>query len=297
MKEYTTKFIRNIALIGHGSAGKTTLTEAILFLSKAINRRGTVEEGNTVTDFDEEEIRRTISLTTALAPVEWGKYKINILDTPGYTDFIGEVRSALRVSDIALSVVDASAGVEVGTELTWVYADEEEIPHAVLINKMNRENANYDRALASLRETFNVQFLPLMLPIGNQEDFRGVVNILERKAYMGSQAEVAPIPADLADQVEDLYNQVVEAAVESDEVLMEKYFEEEPLTPEEIAGGLQQVIAEGSYVPVLVGAGGSELIGLSTLVDLLALITPSPDQMTFQAETAQGVEEYAISDT
>jgi len=297
MKEYTTKFVRNIALIGHGSAGKTTLTEAILFLTKAINRRGTVEEGNTVTDFDKEEIRRTISLSSALAPVEWGEYKINILDTPGYTDFIGEVKSALRVVEIALSVVDAAAGVEVGTELTWVYADEEQVPHAVLINKMDRENANYERTLTSLKDAFDARFLSLMLPIGAESNFQGVVNILERKAYIGTEGVVVPIPADLADQVEDLYNQVVEAAVESDEALMEKYFDDVPLTPEEIAGGLKQVIAEGSYIPVLVGAGGSELIGLSVLLNMLTLITPSPDQMTFRAKTVQGEEEFAISDT
>ncbi|MDF1514147.1 MAG: GTP-binding protein, partial [Anaerolineae bacterium] len=206
MKEYTTPFIRNIALIGHGSSGKTTLTEAMLFYTKATSRRGTVEEGNTVTDFDEEEIRRSISLSTALAPIEWGKYKLNILDTPGYTDFIGEVRSALRVAELALSVVDAAAGVEVGTELTWTYADEEGVPHAVIINKMDRENANFEKALASLNEAFTAQFLPLMLPIGAVDDFKGVVNLLERKAYLGPKAEVASIPDEMQDQVDDLYN-------------------------------------------------------------------------------------------
>ena len=297
MKEYTTKFVRNIALIGHGNSGKTTLTEAMLFLNKAITRRGTIEEGNTVTDFDEEEIRRAISLTTALAPVEWGKYKINILDTPGYTDFVGEVRSALRVADIALSVIDGAAGVEVGTELTWVYADEAQLTHAVLINKMDRENANYERALASLNDAFDAHFLPLMLPIGAEENFRGVVNVLERKAYMGTIGVAGPVPADMEDQVEDLYNQVVEAAVEADEALMDKFFEDEPITPEEIAGGLQQVISEGSFVPVLVGAGGSEFIGLGALLNMLTLITPSPDRAVFSATTAQGEVEFPISDT
>lgn len=297
MKEYTTKFVRNIALIGHGSAGKTTLTEAMLFFTKASNRRGTIEEGNTVTDFDEEEIRRSISLSTALAPIEWGPYKINILDTPGYTDFVGEVRSALRVSELALTVVDAAAGVEVGTELTWTYADDENVPHAVLINKMDRENANFELALNSLSEAFKSQFLPLMLPIGAVDEFKGVVNVLERKAYLGPKGDIAPVPADMEDQVNELYTQVVEAAVESDETLMEKYFEDEPLTPEEIAGGLKQVIADGSYIPVLVGAGGSEFIGLKALLNMLVLITPSPEDMVFTAENAQGTTvEYPISD-
>ena len=203
MKEYTTQKIRNIALIGHGSSGKTTLTEAMLFYSKAIGRRGSVADGTTVTDFDEEEIRRHISLNTAMAPVEWKDCKINVLDTPGYTDFIGEVRCALRVADMALLVIDAAAGVEVGTELTWGYASDEKISRAVLINKMDRENANFDRALASLEKSFDAQFRPLMLPVGAQAAFAGVVNLLDMQAYMGPKCELAAIPADLADQVEE----------------------------------------------------------------------------------------------
>ncbi|HNT78465.1 MAG TPA: GTP-binding protein, partial [Anaerolineae bacterium] len=250
MKEYTTQKIRNIALIGHGSSGKTTLTEAMLFYSKAISRRGSVMDGTTVTDFDEEEIRRHISLNTAMAPIEWKDCKINVLDTPGYTDFIGEVRSALRVTDLALSVVDAAAGVEVGTELTWGYATDEQMPRAVLINKMDRENANFDRALASLGQTFDAQFLPLMLPVGAQAAFAGVVNLLDMKAYMGPKCEPAAIPADLVDQAEELRTKIIEAAVEADEALMEKYFADESLNADEILRGLRQVVAEGNYVPV-----------------------------------------------
>jgi len=297
MKEYTTQKIRNIALIGHGSSGKTTLVEAMLFLSKALNRRGKIEEGTTVTDFDDEEIRRQISLSTGLAPVEWKDHKLNILDTPGYTDFVGEVRSALRVVDLALSVVDAAAGVEVGTELTWNYANDEAVARAVLVNKMDRENASFERALASLKDAFDAQFLPLMLPVGSASGFKGVVNILEKKAYLGPQSEVADIPADLVDQVEELYTNVVEAAVEADEVLMEKYFDDEVLTAEEISNGLRSVIADGSYVPVLVSAGGSETIGLGALLDLLIQIAPSPEVYTFTAVGAGGEEEFAISDT
>jgi elongation factor G len=166
----------------------------------------------------------------------------------------------------------------------------------VLINKMDRENANFERSLTSLKDAFKSQFIPLMLPIGSVDDYKGVVNILERKAYMGSKGDSAPIPSDLEDQVEDLYNQIVEAAVESDEELMEKYFDDVELTPEEIAGGLQQTIIDGSYIPVLVGAGGSEFIGLKALLDLITLITPSPDQKSFSAETVQGEEEFPISD-
>lgn len=280
MKEYTTQKIRNIALIGHGSSGKTTLTEAMLFLSKGTNRRGRVEDKNTVTDFDDEELRRNISLSTALAPVEWKGHKLNILDTPGYTDFVGEVRSALRAADMALVVVDAAAGVEVGTELTWGYAQDEVLPRAVIINKMDRENANFDRALASLEETFDVVFLPLMLPIGAQDQYQGVVNLLEKKAYLGPKAEVAAVPADLAERVDELYTNIIEAAAMANEALMEKYLEEDVLSPEEISEGLRKVILNGDYVPVFAGAGGNEeMIGLSALLDLLIKVAPSPEDL------------------
>ncbi len=296
MKPYTTESIRNIALIGHGSSGKTTLVEAMLFLSKAVSRRGEVEEGSTTTDFDEEEIRRQISLAMALAPLEWKQAKLNLIDTPGYTDFVGEVRSALRAAEMALVVVDAAAGVEVGTELTWGYADDEALPRAVLINKMDRDNASFDRAVASLSETFEAQFLPLMLPIGSQDTFEGVINILERKAYLGPKSQPVDIPTELVDRVDELYTEIVEAAVEADEALMMKYFEDEEITPEEISDGLRAVIAGGSWVPVLVGAGGSETIGLSALMDLLVRLAPSPAGRSFEAEMAQGKETFEIDD-
>jgi len=297
MKAYTTDSIRNIALVGHGSAGKTTLVEAMLFLSKAISRRGKVEEGTATTDFDAEEIRRQISLSTAMAPVEWKNTKLNFIDTPGYTDFVGEVKSGLRAADMALFVVDAAAGVEVGTELTWGYADEEELPRAVLINKMDRENANFDKALASLTDTFDAKFLPLLLPIGAQADYAGVVNVLERKAYLGPEGKPAEVPAELADRVDELYTQIVEAAVEADEELMMKYFEDEDISADEVANGLRTVVAQGAWVPVFAGAGGSEMIGLGALLDLLVNVAPSPAGKTFTAKTAQGDEEtFDVSD-
>jgi elongation factor G len=296
MKVYTTESIRNIALVGHGSSGKTTLVEALLFLSKAIARRGKVEEGSTTTDFDEEERRRQISLSMAVAPLEWRQVKVNLLDTPGYTDFIGEVRSGLSAAELALVVVDAAAGVEVGTELTWGYAEDEGVPRAVLINKMDRENANFETALASLARTFDAQFLTLMLPIGAQDQFRGVVNVLERKAYMGPQGEAADVPEELAERVEELYTEIMEAAVEADEELMMRYFEDEEITPAEVLNGLRAVIAQGDWVPVLVGAGGGDTTGLRQLLDMLVQIAPSPVGRTFQATGPQGDETFDVSD-
>jgi elongation factor G len=296
MKAYTTDSIRNIALVGHGSAGKTTLVEAMLFLSKATSRRGKVEEGTTTTDFDAEETRQ-ISLSTAMAPVEWKGTKLNFIDTPGYTDFVGEVKSGLRAADLALVVVDAAAGVEVGTELTWGYADEEDLPRAVMINKMDRENASFDKALASLSETFDAKFLPLLLPIGAQAEYCGVVNLLERKAYIGPEGTPADVPADLTDRVEELYTQIVEAAVEADEELMMKYFEDEEISADEVANGLRAVIGQGAWVPVFAGAGGTEMLGLGALLDVLVDVAPSPVGKMFTAKGPQGEETLEISDS
>ena len=164
MKDYATGQLRNVVLLGHGSAGKTSLAEAMLVASGAINRMGAVEDGSTVADFDEEEIRRHISLSLALIPVEWKGCKVNVLDTPGYTDFVGEVKSATRVADLALILVDAVSGVEVGTELVWNYADEQKLPRVAVVNKMNRENASLDRPLNALREAFDAR-----VGIGEQE--------------------------------------------------------------------------------------------------------------------------------
>ncbi|MGC9358085.1 MAG: elongation factor G, partial [Anaerolineae bacterium] len=297
MKEYHTRQLRNIALIGHGSSGKTTFVESALYLSKALGRRGSVEEGTTVTDFDDEEIRRNISLSTALAPVEWRQHKINFLDTPGYTDFVGEVASALRVAELALTLLDAAAGVEVGTELTWDYANDENLPHMVLINKMDRENANFERSLASLRETYDARFVPVLLPIGAVDNFEGVVNVLEQKAYLGPDAKPGDVPEALQDQVEELHLELMESAAEGDDALLEKYFEEETLSPEEIVEGLRKAIVNGTVVPVMAIAGAS-MTGVSAALNLLVQLAPNPTDLgEFEAQTPAGEESFAIDDS
>ncbi len=292
MKEYTAQQIRNIALIGHGSAGKTMFVESALVAGKAIARSGSIEDGSTVTDFDDEEIRRQISLSTALAPVEWRKHKLNLLDTPGYTDFVGEVKSALRVSELALSVIDAASGVEVGTELTWGYAEEENLPHMVIINKMDRENADFDRAFNSLEEAFDVQFAPILLPIGAEKGFEGVVNVLEKQAYMGPEGKRADVPAEMADRVEELNFELMESAAEGNDELLMKYLEGEELTADEIMSGLRESIIGGSLVPVLAAAGETG-IGMSAVLDILIKLAPSPaDASPFEA----GDETFPMSD-
>ncbi len=294
MKEYTTQQLRNVTLIGHGSSGKTTLTESTLFLSKVTNRRGKVEDGSTVTDFDDEEIRRGISLSLGLAPVEWKGHKINIIDTPGYTDFVGEVKSALRVTELALSVVDAAAGVEVGTELTWGYADEDNHPHMVLVNKMDRENANFERTLSSLRENFAVSFAPLLLPIGAQADFQGVVDVLEKKAYMGEKGEVAAIPADMVDQVDEYYTAIMESAAEGDDELIMKYLDGEELTAEEVVSGLRKAIASRTVVPVM-AVSANTLVGVSRMLDLLVQVAPTPADLGPFKTVSEPEEEIEVS--
>jgi elongation factor G len=292
MKEYTIQQIRNVALIGHGSSGKTLFIESALVAGGAIDRPGKIQEGSTVTDFDDEEIRRGISLSTALAPVEWRKYKINLLDTPGYTDFVGEVKSALRVSELALTVIDAASGVEVGTELTWNYAEEAQLPHAVIINKMDRENASFERSLDSLERAFDAQFAPVLLPIGAEGDFKGVVNVLEKQAYLGPEGKRGDIPADMVERVEELNFELMESAAEGDDELLMKYLEGEELTADEIMSGLRQAVADGSLVPVM-AASGETAFGVSAILDLLAKVGPSPADVGL---VAVNDESFPVSD-
>lgn len=275
MKDYHTDQLRNVVLLGHGSSGKTSLAEAMLFASGAINRMGEVEEGTTVADYDEEEKNRQISLNLALVPVEWKGHKINVLDTPGYTDFIGEAKSAVRVADTALIVVDAIAGVEVGTELVWKFAEEQDIPRMVVINKMNRENVDLDRTLQALEEAFDQNFVLFTLPIGTSADFTGVVDLTKMEALLGPEGKVADIPGDMLDQAEEARVPLIEAAAEVNDELLMKYLEGEDLTEEEIQRGLRAAIAEGSAVPVFV-ASATENLGTPALLSSLANYAPSP---------------------
>ena len=291
MKEYHTNQLRNIVLLGHGSSGKTSLTEAMLFTSGAINRMGQVEAGTTVADYDDEEKQRKISLNLALIPVEWEGCKLNLLDTPGYSDFVGEVKSAVRVADMALILVDAVSGVEVGTELVWNFAEEQGLPRVVVVNKMNRENANLGRTLEALRGTFGKNFVLIQLPIGTEGEFAGVVDLVKMQALVGPDGEAAEIPAGLADQAEEARVQLIEAAAESDDELIMKYLEGEELTGEEVRRGLRAAILNGTVIPVLVTAATANL-GTRALLDALVAYAPSPiDRGAITALTAAGEEQ------
>ena len=275
MKEYTTEFIRNVALVSHSSAGKTMLAEAFLHFTKTTTRLGRIEDGTTISDFEEEEIRRGISLSTGVIPVEFNDHKINFLDTPGYTDFVGEMVSGLRVSDGAVVMVDSVAGAEVGTEIAWSYCEQFNIPRFVLINKMDRDNADFQKALASIQQLSDVRMLPVQLPWGEKQDFQGVIDLLSMKAYAGEGTSAADIPAELQDAAEAAHNELIEAAAEGEDELLMKYLEGEALDAKEIMRGLVAVFRSGAYIPVFVSSATAE-IGLAPLLQALIELMPSP---------------------
>ena len=276
MKEFATDQIRNIALVSHGGAGKTSWAEAALLATGATTRMGKVEEGNTLSDFEEEEIRRKLSLSTAVLPIEIREHKVNLLDTPGYTDFTGEVISALRVVEGAVVAVDAVAGVEVGTEIVWGYCDRFGLPRFVLVNKMDRENASFSRALESVRHLNpEVNFVPVQLPWGEAHGLRGVIDLIGMQARPGNGATSEPIPADLISAADEARVSVVEAAAEGDDALLEKYLAGEELSREEIARGFRQAVRGRRVAPVFVSAGTAG-IGILPLLEAILDLMPSP---------------------
>ena len=280
MKEYQSDKIRNVALVGHQSCGKSSLVEALLYSCGAINRMGHISENNLISDWDDEEKERGLSLSTSLVPVEFNDHKVNILDTPGFTDFQGEVKNAIAAADSVMVVVDAVSGVEVGTELAWEYARISELPIIVVINKMDRENANYEAVLDQLRSQFSdYKFIPIMLPIGEQLDFNGVANALTQKAYFDMGSERADLPDEYADTLEEAHLELMEAAAEADDELLEKYFEEETLSFDEIREGMRKAsrAPELKTVPVFV-TSATQNIGTVPLMEALVAYTTPPTE-------------------
>lgn len=291
MKEYSTTNIRNIALASHSGSGKTILCEALLHFTGATTRMGKIEDGSTTSDFDDEEVRRTISLYTSVIPVEYRDTKINILDTPGYTDFVGEVISAMRVSDAAILMVDAVNGLEVGTELAWANCSKFNLPRFLLINKMDRENANFQKSLKSVEEFADIRLIPIQLPWGEKQAFQGVIDLISMKAFKGTGKTAEAIPADYQAAAEEAHMKLVEAAAEGDDSLLEKYLDSGSLSDEEVIRGLAAVVRSCGFVPVLVSAG-SVGTGVLKLLDAIIDILPSPAQAP--KAVAQGKSEEVV---
>lgn len=292
MKFYGTGDIRNITLVGHGGEGKTTLAEAMLFCSGAIDRQGKTEDGNTVMDFDPEETKRHISLSSAIAPVEWNATKINIIDTPGYFDFIGDATSGYNLADSALILVSGLSGLSVGAEKAWDACTDAGLSKAFFINQMDKENVDFDKAIDSLKDKFGPRVTVMQLPIGQGLNFKGILDVIDMKAYEfdGKKVKSVDVPADLKDKASEIREAIIENAAENDETLMEKFFEGEELSKEDIIKGLKVGIEAGDVVPVFIGAAAPNL-GVSLLLDNLVAFMPSPDKaISIKGKNAKGEE-------
>lgn len=268
MKEYTGDRIRNVAIVGHGGAGTTSVTEALLYRSGSISRMCKVEDGATTTDYEPEEIKRKVSVNATLAPVEWRDTKINFIDTPGFADFVAEVKGAFRAVDSALIVVCATSGVQVGTEQCWKLAEEAGLPRIVFVNKMDRENADYDAILDNLRAKFGKRVLPLELPLGKEDAFCGVIDVYKMKAYRanGNGSDEIEIPEDMREWAQEAHEKMIEAAVEADDDCMMRYLEGETISDEEIKNCLIKGIRQAIIFPVICGSAYKN-IGLGRLMN------------------------------
>ncbi|TMM25509.1 MAG: elongation factor G [Actinobacteria bacterium] len=278
LKTYDAKDIRNVLLIGHGGAGKTTLLEALLFASGAITRMGTVEDGNTVSDHDPDEQRRGISVSLAMAPIEWKGVKINALDAPGTADFVGDLRNAIRAVDAVIVVVSAVDGVEVQTEYAWELAVDEGLPRAIFVNKLDRERADFQSTLDQLVSSFGTQVAPFELPIGQEHEFGGIADLLHEKADLypsGPMAEESEWPDDIHAMADPAREKLMEAVAESDDALIEEYLEQGTLPEEHIVNGAKAGFAAARLAPVLVGSA-SRAIGIDRLLDFIVEEFPSP---------------------
>jgi elongation factor G len=280
MKQYPPEKIRNVAVVGHGSCGKTSLVEALLFAAKATTRLGAIENGTTITDFEPEEVRRKISLSTALAPCEWEGCKINLLDTPGYADFIGEAIGAVHASDNVLFVIDGVRGSEVQTEKLAKVVNDLGLPKICIVNGLDRENADFDQAVESIKNKVFPTATPMMLPIGKEHDFKGVIDLITMKAYIGkgNQAKIEDIPEDMRSQADKYREKLIELIVEIDDTVLEKFLEEGDVKDEDLQRTMALSIAQGHLIPILCSSGAHE-IGTLPILNTIAKDLPSPADM------------------
>ncbi len=280
MKVYESREIRNVGLIGHGHSGKTSLAAAFLYTAGATNRMSRVDEGNTITDFDDDEVQRKVTISTGIAVAEWQKSKINLLDTPGFNIFINDTQAALVAADAALVLVDGVAGVEVQTEKVWGFAEDYQLPRAVVINKLDRERASFERAVESVQSNFGRTAVPVHLPIGSEREFRGVVDLITMKAYAyaadgDGKGKEESIPADLAEAAQKAHEALIEMVAEGNDALLEEFFDKGSLSPEHMTEGLRQAVLERRVFPV-VCAGALHNIGTDLILNFISDYLPAP---------------------
>ncbi len=295
MEKYGLTNIRNLVFLGHSGSGKTTLSEAMLFSTGAINRLGKVDDGTTASDFDPAEAKRRISISLSVLPCIWKSTKLNILDAPGYADFIAEVKAGIRVSESALIAVSANSGVEVGTEQAWEYSGEAKLSRVFVVNKMDRENADFNKTVNQLQTKFGAKVLPIQVPIGAHATFQGIVDLLTMKAYTGSPAKEGAIPDSVKTQADSYREKLVEGIAELDDKMLEKYLGGEQLSSEEITSGLKKAIALRKLVPVL-ATSGLQNVGTSLLMDAIVNYLPTPNDRPIIAIADQGTQELQASE-
>ena len=299
MKVYDAPSLRNVALVGHSGAGKTQLVSTLLFSAGAVNRLGRVDDGTTVTDYDDEEITRKHTLSAALAYAEWNRTKINFIDTPGMANFLSDARAALRVVEAALVVVDAVAGVEVSTEKIWAVAEELGVPRIVVLNRVDRERASLERSLDSLRGVFGRTVIPVQLPIGEEKAFRGVVDLVAMKAWTypgdgSGKATEGPVPSEMESAAATAREALIEMVAEADDELMEKFFDAGTLTQEELLSGLKRGIAAGRIFPLLCASAGTN-IGMQPLLEAIVAYVQSPAERGIVAQEGESGEETRVA--
>jgi len=295
VKVYESKDIRNVGVVGHGHSGKTSLTAALLYSTGASNRLTRVDEGNTITDFDDDEVQRKISISTAIATVEWKKTKINLLDTPGYNIFINDTRGALVAADSALVVVDGVAGVEVQTEKVWAFANDFKLPRGIIINKLDRERSDFQRTLDNVQEVFGRAAVPIQIPIGSERDCSGLVDLIRMRAYTytadgDGKGKEGEIPANLADAAQKAHEALVEMVAEGNDALMEEFFESGTLPAEHIVDGLKQAVRELRIFPVMC-ASGLHNVGADQILNFIAENLPAPTER--EVQLAEGTQKIA----
>jgi len=292
MQQFGLENIRNTVLLSHAGAGKTSAAEATLFTAKAINRLGKVDDGSSTSDYDPDEIKRKISINLSLLPCLWRETKVNLIDTPGYSDFVGEVKAGLRVSEGAVIVICAASGVEVGTEQAWGYCEEANLPRLIFVNKMDRENADFFKTVNDIQARLGPKCLPIQIPIGAQNDFQGIIDLMTMKAYTGSPSQEGEIPSSLEGQANAFREKLIEAAAETEDALIEKYLGGEELTPEELINGMRKAAASGSIFPILAGSA-LQNVGIDRLLEAMVDYLPSPAEREVVAVTDSGEEKFA----